>query len=803
MAQHDEIIREFLIENADSLDVLDRDLLALEGGSGAPELVSSVFRALHSIKGTAACLGFSQMEALSHRGESTLARVRDRSLELTSEIITELLATGTELRLQLENIERNGEELPPARSARSTSDAAPSQPPSSRGRATPPSNASTRIAQVVEAAKAEHAPAPFLSLTGIPGGASLAAIPSAFAAVPAMPALPVTQPPGATSEDSGDGGPARVADTSVRVDVALLDKLMNLVGELVLTRNQILQFAAKQDDSSMATSAQHLNLVTTELQESVMKTRMQPIGHVWSKFPRILRDLSQSLGKKVALVLEGQETELDRTIIEAIKDPLTHIVRNSVDHGIESPERRRASGKPEQGTLRLRAYHEGGQVVIEIADDGAGISADRVRAKAVQKGLITLDRAARMTERELIELVFQPGFSTAEAVTNVSGRGVGMDVVKTNIEKIGGTIDITSRVGAGTTLKIKIPLTLAIIPALVVATGGHRYAIPQVSLVELVRLEGELANLERIHGSPVYRLRGNLLPIVYLHETLGVSSSRHDEDALHIVVLQAGDTSFGLVVDAIHDTEEIVVKPLSKVLKRAATYAGATIMGDGRVALILDAMGLAQRSHVLSAASDRAKADHGNKAAAAETKVPLLLFSVRGQSRMALPLAEVARLEEFAPSAVERAGDAAVVQYRGEIMPLVFVGDAVLDRRKGSRRSGTAVKGPARERRGSSRRTGEEASADHGADEDAKLQVIVHTALGSPVGLVVDRIVDIVEEAITVQERQTRPGTRGAAVVQGRVTEFLDVAALMALVRGDEGSIETNSSSARSGRAGR
>ena len=311
---------------------------------------------------------------------------------------------------------------------------------------------------------------------------------------------------------------AAVADSTIRVDVGLLDKLMNLVGELVLSRNQIMQFAANHEDSTFMATTQHLNLVTGELQEGVMKTRMQPIGNVWNRFPRVVRDLAVACGKQVRVEMEGAETELDRTIIEAIKDPMTHLVRNSVDHGIESPQDRVAAGKPAEGRLYLRAYHEGGQVNIEISDDGGGINPEKIRDKALQKGMITAEQAARMSEREIVNLIFLPGFSTAEKVTNVSGRGVGMDVVKTNIEKIGGNVDVQSRSGMGTTLKIKIPLTLAIIPALMVVVGEQRYAIPQVSLLELVRLDGELARkgVEMIHGAPVYRLRGRLLPLVYL-----------------------------------------------------------------------------------------------------------------------------------------------------------------------------------------------------------------------------------------------------------------------------------------------
>ena len=417
-------------------------------------------------------------------------------------------------------------------------------------------------------------------------------------------------------------GRRAVADSSIRVDVDLLDSLMRLVGELVLTRNQIVQHAGGLDDNGLVRASQRLNLIASELQEGVMKTRMQPIDHVWSKLTRVVRDLGVACGKSVRLEMEGRDTELDRTILEAVKDPLTHLVRNAVDHGIETPAARTAAGKPEQGVLLLRAFHAGGQVNIEIIDDGGGIDPAKVGAKALERGLVSADELSRMTERDVINMIFLPGFSTAGAVTNVSGRGVGMDVVKTNIENIGGSVDVSSAVGSGSTFRIKIPLTLAIIPALTVRCAGDRYAIPQVSLVELVRLgaAGDTVGkgIEYLSGAPVLRLRGNLLPLVHLGSELGVSEGlgTYDDvagggaperrEATFIVVLQAEERQFGLVVDEVLDTEEIVVKPLSSQLKGLPAYAGATILGDGRVALILDALALAQSSGVVNAARSRA-----------------------------------------------------------------------------------------------------------------------------------------------------------------------------------------------------
>ncbi len=538
-------------------------------------------------------------------------------------------------------------------------------------------------------------------------------------------------------------------EANIRVDVGLLDKLMNLVGELVLARNQILQFTSTQKDAAFLSTTQRLNLITTELQEGVMKTRMQPIGNIWSKFPRVVRDLATLCGKQVRIEMEGKETDLDKTIIEAIKDPLTHVVRNAVDYGIERPEERTACGKPAEGCLSLRAFHEGGQVNIEISDDGGGIDPEKVKHKALERGLISRDRASRMSDHELIQLIFLPGFSTAEKITNVSGRGVGMDVVKTNIKKIGGTVDLQSKPGEGTTLKLKIPLTLAIIPALIVTSGGDRYAIPQVSLLELVRLEGEQARkgIEMIHGAPVYRLRGNLLPLVYLHRELQVDdpaiSSEHG--AVNIVVLQADDRQFGLVVQGINDTEEIVAKPLGKQLKGIPLFAGATIMGDGRVALILDVMGIAQRAGVISMVRDRTLTDKAARAAeqgsACQT---LLLVGMGGNRRLAIPLSLVARLEEIPADAIEWADGREVVQYRGQIMPLLR-----LDQVFGG------------------------GSAD--VDSQGMMHVVVYDDQGRSIGLVVGRILDIVETPLQTQQGGRRPGIRGSVVIQQHVTDLVDI----------------------------
>ena len=543
------------------------------------------------------------------------------------------------------------------------------------------------------------------------------------------------------------------ADSTIRVDVDLLNQLMNLVGELVLSRNQIIQLSDSGDSRDFAAPAQRLNQITSELQEGVMKTRMQPIGNIWGKLPRVVRDLSRQLGKQIRLEMEGKDTELDRTIIEAIKDPLTHMVRNTVDHGIESPEDRVAAGKPSEGVLLLRANHEGGQVNIEIADDGAGIDADIVRRKAVEKELITAEAAEKLSDNEAVQLVFMAGFSTAVNVSNVSGRGVGMDVVRSNIERIGGSVDIKTVRGAGTTFKIKIPLTLAIIPALTVRCGTDRYAIPQMSLLELLRLEGDdpANKIEDVHGAPVYRLRGRLLPIVYLQDQLNTTSTLHSDDqsvVRNIVVLQADDRQFGLVVDEIEDTEEIVVKPLGRAVQQISLFSGATIMGDGTVSLILDVLGLATEANILGAGSRHAEvhADTSDQATGDSTTARMLLFvKVSEDTKVAIPLDEVERLEEFAVADIERSDNHSVVQYRNSVMALHEMGDLI-------------------------------GCYGGGTEDRERVSVVVCTKGSESVGFIVDRVLDIVPDATINTGVGDGPET---ALIGNKIIDLVDMRALV------------------------
>jgi two-component system chemotaxis sensor kinase CheA len=795
-----EVVREFLIETQENLAQLDLDLVTLEKDPSERETLARVFRTMHTVKGTAGFLGLQKLQAVAHAAESLLSRLREGELAFNPDIASALLGVVDAVRqmlAQVEKSETDGEAdfsalIQALERLRSGATTQAAKPAATQGRVNVSVPSSSKISSLPSSLIESFAmPEPPEGHRPDREGAAKIPLPAGAGSGPRT-----TE--GTTAAGAGDQrmGSA-VSDSTIRVDVGLLDKLMNLVGELVLARNQVMQFSTAQENTAFLGTVQRLNLLTSELQAGVMKTRMQPISNIWSKFPRVVRDLAVACGKQARLDMEGQETELDRTIIEAIRDPLTHLVRNAVDHGIETPAERLARGKAAEGRLALHAFHEGGKVIIEIADDGGGIDPQRIRARAIRSKLVTPEQADRLNDRELVNLIFLPGFSTADQVTQFSGRGVGMDVVRTHIEKIGGMVAVDSRLGQGTRVKMKIPLTLAIIPALTITSAGDRYAIPQVSLLELVRLEGEQAErgIEWIHGAPVYRLRGNLLPLVYLDRqlhgrgvrdegraTTGEARGAQDEASnllapppssltpptINIVVLQADDRQFGLVVDAIHDTEEIVVKPLQKQLKGISVFAGATIMGDGKVALILDVLGLAQKANVVTGVRERALSE--KSAGALETpadRQTVLLFATHDGGRMAIPLSLVSRLEEFPATSLERVGPQDVVQYRDEILPLIHV-SRVLRSNERSRFARRNRRSPVRE-----------PQAPISNVAKGAVQVVVLAGKGQRVGLVVDRIIDIAEETPRSRSRARRPGVLFTAVIQGRVTEFLNVESIL------------------------
>jgi len=812
-----EIVKDFLVESYENLDRLDRDLVGLEKNPRDKEALAGVFRTIHTIKGTCGFLGFNKLEKVAHVGENLLTRLRDGQLTLNPERTTALLGMVDAVRQMLKEIQSTGQDgevdypelrerltrlqtpaagdagsapaaavlLPPPGPVELKLESKPAEkletPTSPQEKHSVPATVEPALPQVVPAAESRKRgdDSKRKPTRGKIGGVLVdrGAVKAEDIALAlqeqekgdARRIGEILVGSGAAKHDDILAAQqvldAKLRDTpqeTIRVGINVLDKLMTLVGELVLARNQLLQISNTVEDASLQAVSQRMNLIATELQGEVMKTRMQPIGNIWGQFPRTVRDVALGCGKEVNIEMEGKETELDKTIIEAIKDPLTHLVRNSVDHGIELPEVRAKAGKDRTGRLILRAFHEGGQVNIEITDDGAGLNVDRIRKKALERAVITSEQAARMSEREIFNLIFLPGFSTAEKVTNVSGRGVGMDVVKTNVEKIGGTVDVQSALGKGTTVRVKIPLTLAIIPALVVTCGGDRYAIPQVSLLELVRLEADevAKGIELVHGAPVYRLRGRLLPLIYLSRELKLAAdvrpAAETDGAVNIVVLQADDRQFGLVVDQINDTEEIVVKPLRKQLKSVKTFAGSSIMGDGKVALILDVLGLAQRASVVSETRDRALTAKATDSAAKTDKQTFLLFAGPGDSRMAIPLSALARLEEFPVAQVEMSGSQWVTQYRGQILSLIRLNVVMEERRNRLR----ALQAPP--------------TADSGP-----IQVLVLQHEGRSFGLVVDKILDIVEDRADVKSAATRASVLYSVLIGDRVTELLDIPAIL------------------------
>ncbi|MFL1462776.1 chemotaxis protein CheW [Roseococcus sp. DSY-14] len=680
----DDLLVDFLTETREGLQSLDGALLQLERNPADRQVLGEIFRIVHTIKGTCGFLGLGRLEGVAHAAENVLGLWRDGSLGVTPAGITTILSALDRIRAIVEGLEASGSE---------------------------PEGDDAPLKAALEATSRGEAPAP-----------------AAPAEAPAAEAAPA-------AEGTGPGAPQ-----SIRVAVEVLEELMVLVSELVLTRNQLLQLARAEENAAFAVPLQRLSQITSDLQDGVMKTRMQPIGNAWSKLPRLVRDLTNELGKRITLEMRGAETELDRQVLELIKDPLTHMVRNSADHGLESPEQRRAAGKPETGRILLNAFHEGGHIVLEIGDDGRGLNTDRIRQKVLAQGLATEAELAGMGEHEIHRFIFRAGFSTAAEVTSVSGRGVGMDVVKTNIERIGGLVDLRSREGKGTTFTIKIPLTLAIAAALIVEAGGERFAIPQAGVLELVRVgEGEGPRVERIKDAAILRLRDRLLPLVSLKRLLRLEDGLPAENAQgFVVVTQVGSQLFGIVVDRVFDTEEIVVKPVAPILRHITMFSGNTILGDGSVIMILDPGGIARASGL--GVESAAEAAAAPPAARDGRRTAMLLFKAGDGAPRAVPLGLVARLEDLPVERVEQAGDGLVTQYRGRLMPLLSL-PGVLPREAGQRQPVLVF----------------------GEDERA-------------MGLMVDEILDVMEEALSIDAAGARPGFLGSAVLAGKVTDILDTA---------------------------
>ena len=769
----DDLLSEFLTETSESLSVLDVELVKLEQNP-EPGILQNIFRLVHTIKGTCGFLGLPRLEHVAHASENVLGKFRDGELEVTPTAVTLILQAIDRIKLILGHLEQNecepeGEDgdliakLNDMAEGRSPTVAAPA---AAAEEATPFPVAADLLAEVeaayaagkkaasdtdmlVEMAKERAKEAAAQAQTQAPAPEP-EAVPEVRASVPA----PAASPPALAKQAehpaaAGEPKESAVAAQTIRVNVELLENLMTLVSELVLTRNQLLQMVRGRDDSEFTAPLQRLSHITTDLQEGVMKTRMQPIGNAWAKLPRIVRDLSIEMNKKIDLQMLGAETELDRQVLELIKDPLTHMVRNSADHGLEGPEERKRAGKPEIGKVVLNAFHEGGHIIIEISDDGRGLNLDRIKQKAIANGLASESELEAMNPQQIYQFIFKAGFSTAEKVTSVSGRGVGMDVVRTNIEKIGGTVELKSQPGRGSTFVIKIPLTLAIVSALIVECASERFAIPQISVLELVRVTNNSEHgIEMINNAPVLRLRDRLLPLVSLKKLLRLNNGEDQET--FIVVTQVGTYTFGIIVDRVFDTEEIVVKPVAPILRHISMFSGNTILGDGSVIMILDPNGIAGatgESGMLGGGqtteSTVVRDLHG------DSKTSLLVFRAGGEDLKAVPLALVARLEEIDVKDVEYSHGKPMVQYRGHLMPLVSI----------------------------------DGSSQFAAE--GRQPVLVFSDRDHTMGLVVEEIVDIVEDRLKVELSANNPGVIGTAVIAGKATTIIDAGYYLPQAFGD------------------
>ncbi len=724
-AAMDDLIAEFIVETNENLGSLDVDLVKLELAPEDSDLLGRVFRVFHTIKGTCGFLGLGRLEGVAHSAENILGQIRDGQIAADSVRISIILQAVDRIKVLLVELGRDGVE--PEGEDRDLIAALDAAALSVAGDV-PPTSPAFPFDEMPAVQEEASLPMGDLPMANVPE--------AALSQRPVMPKKPV-------EPDGGAVAPAAAIDSqaTIRVGLGVLENMMTLVSELVLTRNQIQQVQRSHARPEFAGPFQRLNQVVSELQEQVMKTRMQPIGNAWAKLPRIVRDLGHELGKKIDLVMLGAETELDRQVLELIRDPLTHMVRNSADHGIEPPTERLAAGKPETGRIRLSAFHEGGQVIIEISDDGRGMPMARIRRKLVERNWATEAEAAAMSDAQVRQYIFKPGFSTAETVTSVSGRGVGMDVVRANIERIGGTVEFSSIEGRGTRFMIRIPLTLAIISALIFEAEGERFALSQASIVELVLLDGAAERrVEYLKGNAFLRLRNRLLPLVSLRHVLNPTASEDAELEGFVIVVNVGNTKYGLVVDQVFDTEEIVVKPVSPLLRQETVYSGNTILGDGRVVMILDPSGLAASltgEPALSVVEDL------NQEEVTDTdvmeKTAFLVFKAGGFEVKGVPLGLVARIEDVALSDIEQSSDQMVIQYRGTLMPLVPFDPAFDPEGSGTR------------------------------------PVLVFAEDGRQMGLIVDDIVDIVSTELELKLVSERPGLIGSMTLQGHATDIIDV----------------------------
>ncbi len=767
----DDLLSEFLEEANESLTKLDQEFIVLEKNPEDEKIVGSIFRVMHTIKGTAGFLGFERLQKIAHAAENIMDKVRGKEIPVNPDLISLILEAVDAIKALVEGIEQGGAEpdldfteLAKTINAYAASGGKKVAAPAAK------KGAENKTPDLDEPIDFDPIPADYAEVEAVNKTPDLDE-PIDFDPIPAdyaddtKPLAPVSEEQKKKAVDAGlkamESGDKRSGKSSsqqgVRVSLDVLENLMQLTGELVLTRNQLLQLKRSQSKESKRNSGndfrdtvQRLNLITTELQEGVLKTRMQDIGSVWAKFPRIVRDLAKELNKKAELKMIGEETDIDRQMIEALRDPLTHMIRNAVDHGIESPEERVKAGKSETGIITLSAYHEGGHIIIKITDDGKGISIDRVKKKALESGLTTAKELEGMSERQIFQFIFKPGFSTAEKITSVSGRGVGMDVVLTNIENIGGTAEINSVAGKGSEFLIKLPLTLAIMPVLNVQCAGEAYAIPQIRVSEIVRAEipktkesnfkrdeTKLHKIEEINDKPVLRLRGKIIALVSLAEVLGLRPVRDVSKENFIVICDVGSSIFGIMVDKVFHTEEIVVKPKSPLIKKLEVYSGSTILGDGSVILIIDPNGILKQSGINVISETRS--DSEEKEAFDSEEMSFLMFRTNSKIPKAIPLELVSRLEEIDYSKAEDSGGNKVVQYRDGLMKLISIDD------------------------------------NAAIPETGIYDTIVFTDRGHIMGIVVDSVVDIVRQRMDIKSPSIKEGVIGSIIMQGVTTELVDV----------------------------
>ncbi len=760
----DDLLRDFVVETAENIDVVDNELVRFEQDPNNKAIIAQIFRLVHTIKGTCGFLGLPRLEALTHAAETAIDRFRDGA-PVTRPAVSLILSTIDRIKLIMAELDRvmaepageDGDLIAALESlsmeAGTASPAAPA--PISSPEPVPATDITvgTLVYQVLERELR-------------PGEVSLDELERAFRETEAdetefsqstLSKAGLTQeamPARAEAEES-HAGESALRSANIRVPIETLEHLMTMVSELVLTRNQLLEIERRDETNAFKAPLQRLSHVTAELQESVMKTRMQPIGNAWAKLPRLVRDLCEELGKDIDLQMSGAETEIDRQLLEMIKDPMLHMIRNAADHGVEIPAERLKAGKAAKGRIRVAAAQEGGHITLTIADDGRGLDLGRIRQKAASLGLISAADALRISDQQAAKFIFHPGFSTADKLTNISGRGVGMDVVRSNIDQIGGAIDVKTTPGQGTTVTIKIPLTLAIAAAVIVESGGQRFALPQMAVVELVRPgANNEARIEHIHSSPVLRLREKLLPLLDLGRALGIKAEpATDWSQAFIVVCQVGTLAFGIVVDGVLQTEEIVVKPVSAHIRHLPCYSGATILGDGAVIMILDPNGLARNVGAVAEAHNDNAASAPALAGAGAESFAMLVFKAGSGGPKAVPLALVTRIEEIPVSGVERISGGLIVQYRGRIMRLVGLSAETTLRREGTQ------------------------------------PVLVFGRADAPVGLIVDEIIDIAEDVLDIGGG-ARPGVLGTAIVREKATEIIDVAHFVPELHGERRRVE-------------